>query len=301
MLTLHQANEYNRHKTLSDFFSMQANTVLINSFLPFKNQVTDFTANVTLFESLIPNKDITTNGITSGKVSLKRKVADNMAIYCCKTRAFALLNNHPDLAEAMNFKSTSIFHLKDSDFLPFIQHTISLINPFIADPAFVPYGVTVANLTAVTTDATTFKNSIGIADATSSTANVANKDINIVLKKLEGNLEHFDLLINHFQTINADFVKAYHITSSLSAIGVHHTGIEGTICDAGNKPLPGATIKILGTDKETQTDLRGYFTIIKVKSGDKQIEISAPGYITTTELHYFTRGHIDPLNFQLHK
>ena len=120
MLTLHQSNEYNRHKTLSDFFAVPANTTILNTYLPFKNQVLDYNANISAFEALVPNKEVITKGITKGKETIKHKIADTMALYCCKTRAFALLNNHPDLAGAMNTKSSAILHLKDADVLPFV-------------------------------------------------------------------------------------------------------------------------------------------------------------------------------------
>jgi len=299
MLTLHQSNEYNRHKTLSDLFITPTNATIINTFQPFKTLVADHAANLGILEGLVPNKDLITNGITSNKSTLKHKIADTLALYCCKTRAFALLNNHFDLAEALKTRSDIISRMKDADILPFVQHAVSLINPYISDVAFTPYGITAALLTSLTTDATTFKNSIGIADSTASISNVANVNINATLKKLSDDIDLFDLLINHFQTSNPDFVKAYHITSSLSSIGIHHTGIEGTVTDAANKPLAGATVKIIGTNKVTQTDLNGNYTLIRVKAGEAQLEISQPGYKTSANLHQFTRGHIDTHVVQL--
>jgi hypothetical protein len=78
-------------------------------------------------------------------------------------------------------------------------------------------------------DATAFKNSIGVADTSSSTSTIANSNINDLFKKLSGNLDMFDLLIHHFQTSNPDFVKGYGINVSLSNIGIHHTGIQGVV------------------------------------------------------------------------
>ena len=229
MLTLTQSNDYTRHKTLAGFFATPANATIIGTFQPFQLQVKDHANNLSSLEAIIPNKDVITAGITNNKTLLKKKIADALVLVCGKTRAYALLNNHPELAEAMKTRADLVMKMKDADILPLVQRMNGLITPCFADTLFAPYGISATQLGSLMNDATAFKNSIGVADTSSSTSTIANSNINDLFKKLSGNLDMFDLLIHHFQTSNPDFVKGYGINVSLSNIGIHHTGIQGVV------------------------------------------------------------------------
>lgn len=59
--------------------------------------------------------------------------------------------------------------------------------------------------------------------------------------------------------------------------------IKGTVKDATNEPVIGATVKVDGTSFGTVTDPLGFFEIKKLKQGSYRLKISSMGYATVTK------------------
>lgn len=67
------------------------------------------------------------------------------------------------------------------------------------------------------------------------------------------------------------------------ATSLAQTGrIQGTIVDNSNEPLPGVAIKLVGSNKGTQTDIDGKFDLTNLNAGKHQIIISYIGFKTKT-------------------
>ena len=96
MLTLEQTREYNRCKKLQDFLIIH--TGVFSRFIPFASEAERFVVNFTELETLLPNKNVVTSGITTDKRSMKQRIARAMALICRKTMAYANTYNNPELA-----------------------------------------------------------------------------------------------------------------------------------------------------------------------------------------------------------
>jgi hypothetical protein len=304
MLTNSQMNDSRRHHTLEDFFTDHAATVA--SYVPLQTEVTKHAANVAALDALAPLKDVVTRGITLDKKTLKHNIAFTASIICDKARAFGLSFGQIPLAEEMRLRADLIENRNDEDFLPFIQHINDVITPFLADVNFIPYGVTAGDLSTLLTDAATFDGMIGLAGTAKSTAQVANVNVDALLDgPLRQNLIQFDLLVKHFSNTDPDFVKGYYINAAVDDLGVHHNGIEGVIVgptppdDPAALPKSGVTVKILGTNKVALTNVLGHYSIVRVKSGDYNVEVSKPGYKTITQTVKIKRGQILDADFTL--
>jgi TonB-linked SusC/RagA family outer membrane protein len=59
--------------------------------------------------------------------------------------------------------------------------------------------------------------------------------------------------------------------------------IKGTVKDASNEPIIGATVKVDGTSYGAVTDPLGYFEIKKLKAGNYRLKFSSMGYATVTK------------------
>lgn len=79
-------------------------------------------------------------------------------------------------------------------------------------------------------------------------------------------------------------MKLYLFVLSLffCSITFAQSSISGTVVDATNQPIPGASIKIVGEDIGTVTDFDGKFTLSTEKSPPYTIEISSIGFSTQT-------------------
>ncbi len=77
--------------------------------------------------------------------------------------------------------------------------------------------------------------------------------------------------------------------------------IEGRIVDSGTgESLPGATVKIVGTETGTTADEGGYFVLNELDPGRYQLEVSFVGFRTARISNILVRtGKIEKVNFEL--
>ncbi len=75
-----QSREIKRAQTLDVFFNQ--NTAILATFPPFAAEVKDFNNNLATINTLVPNKDVVTAGITQDKSVVKQTVADELDIIC---------------------------------------------------------------------------------------------------------------------------------------------------------------------------------------------------------------------------
>lgn len=77
-------------------------------------------------------------------------------------------------------------------------------------------------------------------------------------------------------------MKLYLFVLSLffCSITFAQSSISGTVVDASNQPIPGASIKIVGEDIGTVTDFDGKFTLSTQKNPPYTIEVSSIGFST---------------------
>ncbi|MEO8413683.1 MAG: carboxypeptidase-like regulatory domain-containing protein [Ginsengibacter sp.] len=269
------------------------------SFEPFAAEVNDFNANFQNLERIVPGKTANATGVTTDKTALKHELAKDIALVCRKTRAYALRFGQPELAAQTNTWEGKIFHMKDTDMMSYSTSVVNLLTPLMANTDYIPYGITAASLDAITTRSTNFNHLIGKAQQSESVNATTNTAINKAINLLHGNISHMDLLVDEFENSDPGFVQGYHINSSVDNVGVHHSGIRGTVRNTGGEPMAHVTIALEGTAKEAVTDLMGVYRLDRVSPGDYRVEVSAAGYASTSVVHHISSGRIDELDFQL--
>ncbi len=302
MLNLNQSNEYRRFAQLDNLFGLSTNKSIFEPYLPFKQDVAIFHGHFEELDNLIPDKGALTTGITLEKILEKEAIAKVFALVCSKTKDFAIKSGDTKLEAAMNVSERDILHMKEVDILPFVSNTIEVITPFLANVAFIPYGITAPFLAAQLTKAINFNGQIGAAKGLIIIDSIANKNINKAIKVLQSDIKFFDLLINQFEDTNPDFVDEYHKNAMVVHMGVHHSGIQGTVAEAETGAvIYGATIRIIGLKKVAATNLLGKYIISPVQAKDYQVQVGAPGYATQTVIHHIYSGNISVLHFVLVK
>lgn len=239
------------------------------------------------------------SGITTDKRSLKREVAIATALVCRKTRSYALRFDLQELAAQTNTYDAKIFKMKDADIKGYVASIVSLLTPLLPKPDYVPYGVTVSSLDAITELATSFNNLIGAAQQSDSGNTVANEAINTTIDLLRANITHFDLLVDEFEATNPGFVQGYHINSAVDNVGVRHSGIEGTVRNSNGEAVANATVLLEGTTRKAVTDLLGLYRIDRVTPDDYLLNVNADGYVPQQVMHHISRGRMDELDFHL--
>ncbi|MEP6467705.1 MAG: carboxypeptidase regulatory-like domain-containing protein [Parafilimonas sp.] len=297
MITQEQSREFTRCTKLQQF--LDANQTVFESFEPFADEYTQFSANMVTFEGLIPDKNVNTKGITTDKSTLKQSVADALGAICRKTYSYALKQDDGELAAQVNTRADLIIRIKDSALLGYVITMGETITPLLTNTDYMKYGVTAAQLLAIKTDAIKFNNMIGKADVTGSTGTVANAAIDAIIDALRLNIKHFDLLIEEFETSNPGFVLGYHINSEVDNNGIRHNGIEGHVHSKTGDAISGATIALQGTTKSTVTDLMGYYHLDRVRPDDYMVTCNANGFTVQSKVHHISRGRTDEIDWEL--
>ena len=297
MLTQTQAREYNRFKKLGLF--LEAEGAVYSSFIPFATEVTNFGNNFGILENLITDKTENATGVTTDKTTLKHQVATSLALVCRKTRSYALSFNVPELAAQTNTFDDKIFRMKDADILGYATSIVNLLTPLLTNEDYIPYGITAASLEAITEQAASFSNLIGVARQSDSGNTVANTAIDNAIDALRTNITHFDLLIDEFEAANPGFVQGYHINSAVDNAGIRHSGIEGVVRNINGQAIANAVIQLDGTSKKDVSDLMGIYRLDRITPDDYMINVSASGYTSQQVVHHISRGKIDELDFSL--
>ncbi|MBI9045187.1 MAG: carboxypeptidase regulatory-like domain-containing protein [Anaerolineaceae bacterium] len=92
-------------------------------------------------------------------------------------------------------------------------------------------------------------------------------------------------------------LSTFFLALMLSCCSSPADSISGIVLDEDGKPLPGAVVRIKATEKETLTDLQGYFTLTDLTSDQ-------PVFVTAWDSGYFINGVEDVLpgekNVEIH-
>ena len=298
MLTQAQSREYNRCQKLYNFFAI--NSIIINTYVPFAEEVTSFNTNFNRFQGFVPGKGASGTGITASQKELRLKISLAIANICDTACAYAAKYNNTNLASEVCFTKSDIQRLKDGDILGVVIRIANALSPLMQDADFLKYELTQQMLTDVMADATTFNSNIGKAGLIDSGSSIANKNLNEGIKLLRNNIKQFDRLINKFADTHPDFIEGYKMNSVADNTGTHHSGIAGTIKNAATgEPIKEARIQVDGSDKMTASDLVGYYELMKLRAGDYEVNFSAAGYTSKTMVLRVARGKTTKVDITL--
>jgi len=297
MLNLVQSRELNRANRLSLY--LIDNNIVYKAYKPFAKQAQLFIDNKTLLAKLAVDKEASGTHETLNKNQLKHSVIDKLIVICSIAHAYAEEVSNAELLVKLDITETQIIGLKDTDVLPFVTNICGLFTPeLFADDKFKEYEINAAEIADVLADATAFNGKIGVADVVNTTASTANVQMNNTIKLMRGNIAQMHKLVVKFKKDKPDFVKGFAQNSVLENTGLRHSGVEGTVTVNGIAAA-GATVSLVGTNKTAITDANGNYSIVKVKTGDYQVQVAASGSEAVVKPVHISQGHIDTIDFAL--
>ena len=262
-LPIELEQEYQRNKELRNYFKIPANQAKVDLDLPLKDRQTSFEAHLQEFENLLPGKEVITTGITSGKKVLKSDVAKLFAPICKRTFSYANKYSKFDLKANMNFSKRKILNMADGDVFPFAEATQQKITiEAVPDPQYAPYNITPAMLAAAMLKAKAFRDSIG--EAGSVVAGTHAVVVALENKNLEihTDVDDYTDLMTSYEDNDPDFFNGFLAAKVVNDIGLHHSGIEGTVTGPDGNPLKDVTVECVQNDKKKdKTDVVGHYEI----------------------------------------
>ncbi len=290
-LTNEQEQEYNRAVKVSQYFAV--NQTKVDAFLPLKNRVLKLNTNISELITIAQGKLPITSGITKSKATLKKAVGTYYEQVCGVSRAFCIEKSMIELADNLNFTERKILGLLDGD----VKSTIAQINTLIADnllpnPDFADYGITPAILTAGAAKAQEFTDSIGVVGAVDAGKSAAGTAVIAKIHDLMQDSDLLELLMRNFITSDVDFYNGFIAANVVDDIGVHHTGIEGTIETADETPIKGALFTCVELGKSKTSDIVGHYAAIKMKPGTYTFTVTHPLYHSQSVVIKIKKGKI---------
>lgn len=290
--------EYNRNKALKLYFS--TNQLKVDALLPLKERQTTFLTNLSEFENLIPKKDITTKGITFEKSKLKNELASIYAPICLSARSFALKYELDYLAANMNFTESKIRRMADGEIYPFAQATTTFIQTLAEPhPNWVDYGILPLDLAESLARAAAFRDLIGSAKNVDDNVAAVILDLEAKNLDLREDVDDFTLLMSRFKKADKDFFNSFESAKKIDDIGVHHSGIEGTITHNGAPVNEAVVTCVQIPTKKDKTDVLGHYEITHITPGSYEFTFSHAIHGSKTLIVKIEKGKIKTVDVTL--
>lgn len=295
-----QTRLVNRSNDVQHF--LVQNEDIYTKIAPFADQVNLLMSNNKTLKELSSAKGKNGKGSTKDKNDLKADIVKEISSICSFTSDYALRTGNNELYNAVHFNPSYIAHLRDAEVFGFVNNIVSEVTPLLTDPVFATYPVTADDLNTLSTNASTFNDNLGKAAVQNAGSRIASKNINAVLKAVQGNINRLNSLISYFADDNPDFVKGYKEATIVNHTGVRNSGIKGTITNSTtDEPIEGVSIMLVGkkTSKGTTTASDGTYEIDKFRVGKCKLTVTAPNSESKTVEVTIHRGKITELNMSL--
>ena len=294
-----QAAKVKQIDIAANFVVIQKNKAIIDAYFPFKDECTDYAANLLLLKSMIPQKDYEAiTGIISANTDLKQEIADDLETIAHTTLAYCLKENKTALAASFHFSAWDIIRLKQEDVSPLITRISKLLTPLLEDTKFIKYEITAVTLSDLTTKGIAYDKSIGTTGTSSNEVSAANTSIDTISKTMLRQLRQMRLLNSRNKNTQPEFYSAFIQNTRKQHPATRSTGIQGHVLDINGKGIAGVIVIIVGTNLSAITDADGYYSILKLTIGTYTLQATHGIAIQTHEV-VVTYRHIETQDFKL--
>ncbi len=268
-LTALQAANAKRFGITFTYLTKEA--LIADTYIPMKEEREDFDTNYAVFELQLPQKDPNSKKvIVLDQDQLKELIADEITEMGDLVKAYAKKYKNSTLKKEYKFNKWNITSLAQTELLPFITRVTNLLTPLLDDTNFKKYKITAPQILVITENATLYNTNIGVAGTTSTEVTAANTNINNTINLLTDNINQIILLNAYFKSINPDFHDGIIKNTRRQYPAVHATAMSGYVFGKDDKPLVGCMVRIIGTDKTTVTDAKGFYSLDTLTVGTYQ-------------------------------
>lgn len=295
-LTKDQQQDLTKYDGIDNYF--EENQDLVDSFIPLKDEVILFRANLALIPDIASGKIISTKGVTTTKSGLKLATAKDYGKFVPVARGYCLKKGFNAQAANLRWTQSKLYNLDDTKLLETCTLINGIISELLPNADFLDYGITAATLSAALAKANQFDSKIGLANSIDASKSAKAIDLNAVYDNLHDNNEQFDLLMNHFKELNPDFYNGY-VAVNVVIDDVRHTGIDGMVEAEGGGVPENAVITNTKSGRFVKADLLGEYEHVPNRSGLTKFECSAPGYETQAKTIKLKRGKLLVTNWIL--
>jgi len=288
-----QTREINRADKLLQFLNIPTNIAIWDPYKPFKDEVVLLTDYVEKINSLVPRKEQSGKQITLNKDQLKSSFAKTVGGIFSITSVYARKFADDSLLGKVKNSETYIYEMKDTEIIGFANgiRTDIFTDALLTNTDFMPYGITLVQITAAIDIAQKFNQKIGLSASIQVSSDTANVDITAFITNMRTSVANMLDLKSNF---DATFITGLEKAAVRDEIGVKHTGIIATIT-VGGVAVKGGKLTI--GKKTYNSNQQGNVKPRYVRAGNKNIIVELHGYPTKNITHLFIKGQMDKMNF----
>ncbi len=302
-----QENKLSMYETVLELFSN--NPAIVALILAFSNAATTFTNKVALLQAQVALQTAIITGVAAAKKTRKTALIDQMLFIIGALRAYAKATGDDELFNFVNYKRYKLEAQADTVLTQLANSIKDKANLHLA--ALADYGITAVVMAAYQTAITNYALFVPKPRTARVSKKTVTKNIKDLIKQIdELLLDELDALAIQFKVANADFYNNYLSSRIIIDLGSTTAKVRGTVKNAEDVPLVGATFFITLTGQtqkvgETLAVTGGKYGIANLLPNDYDLYWERVGYIqkVETNLHIpagkeFTRHvvlqHISP-------
>ena len=193
-----QTRLVNRSNDLQQFLTQ--NEDIYSKVAPFAQQVSSLIKNNKIVAGLSNAKGKNGKGSTKDKNDLKAEIIKEVSSVCTFASNYAFSTGNNELYNAVHFTPSAISQLRDAEVMGFVTNIVEAVTPILSDPGFASYPVTADDLDTLSGNAATFNDNLGKASIQNAASRIASRNINDVLKNIQGNINLLNGMIGFFKT-----------------------------------------------------------------------------------------------------
>lgn len=261
--------------------------------VPFSTVYNLFKTKVPLIEQKRNAQILENTGAAKEKAQKKAELVDKAFFIANRTQSYALAVNNTDLFATVNFTVSDLQKTRDTDLSGVASNILAKANANAA--ALVPYGVTAALLTDLTTVIAAYITLLAKPRVAKVTTGAATKALGILITDTDNILdERLDREIVFYKTSNVDFYNQYFQSRKIIQTSKSKLAMKGIVTDVDTSDfIQGVKVKITNAFEgallaanakalklSKKTTQKGNFQVTNLVDGVYQVELSKPGYAT---------------------
>lgn len=187
---------------------LNQNTDLWQEHVPLANAINDLRSKVETMEELWQITSSSHAGMITAKNNLQAKLIEKTYALASTLTAWAAQTNNEVLQAKVDFPISVLKNYRDSELVPAIRNILQLAQQ--AGEALASYGVTTAEIEALSADVAAYEQLLPTHRVTVSERKVANEKLKAIMTEtLKVTTEQLDRLMVRFKASNPDSYAAY--------------------------------------------------------------------------------------------
>jgi len=284
----HQIEKRSMYNKMLVFFANPLHSSIWANFQRLVKEINSFVTNCATLDSYIkehPSETKTVTEIKNNAFDEMIKTLISMAQTAC---VWAIDTKNQTLISLFNISTNEFISLPESSAFSKVKMIRDALAQNIVSMATVDLSST--DLKNLNDAIDNYEQLQGTKKATSALKIAGNQGLYNHMVDIDNNLEIIDkLFVNRYSSTHADLVNEYAVNRNVEKLPTHHSSIQIHATDAvTGANITGAIMSING--KTCTTDSQGKAEIIKIYSGNQNVNVSHPLYAAQTIHIVVVRG-----------